>query len=63
VIEVGAAGWGSHSGFRFEVRETGRRVRTEFFTEMDDFAVRVVDSPRPGSRELPKAAEVTHASE
>jgi Family of unknown function (DUF5716) len=43
LIEVGAAGWDRH-GFGFEVRETGQRVRTEFFAAMDEFVVRVVAS-------------------
>jgi hypothetical protein len=44
VIEVGAAGWGN-LGFSFEVRETGQRVRNEFFAGMDEFVVRVLESP------------------
>jgi Family of unknown function (DUF5716) len=50
LIEVGAAGWDRH-GFGFEVRETGQRVRTEFFAAMDEFVVRVVAS----------VAEASHA--
>jgi hypothetical protein len=44
IIEVGAAG-GRKVGFTFEVRETGQRVKTEFFTETDEFVIRVVDAP------------------
>jgi len=44
VIEVGAADWGETAGLRFEVRETGRRVKTEYFTQMDEFTVRVVEA-------------------
>ena len=44
VIEIGAAGW-DRLGFAFEVRETGRRVASEFFAATDEFVVRVVDSP------------------
>lgn len=43
IIEVGAADW-RKLGFSFEVRETGRCVKNEFFTAMDEFIVRVVDS-------------------
>jgi hypothetical protein len=41
-LEVGAAGW-EDMGFRFEVRGTGRRVNTEFFSAMDEFVVRIVE--------------------
>jgi hypothetical protein len=41
-LEVGAAGW-EDMGLRFEVRETGRRVSTEFFSAMDEFVVRIVE--------------------
>lgn len=44
IIEVGAAGWERY-GFSFEVRETGQRVKNEFFAGMDEFIIRVVDSP------------------
>jgi hypothetical protein len=43
-LEVGAAGWGD-MGLRFEVRETHRRVDTEFFSAMDEFVVRIVEAP------------------
>jgi hypothetical protein len=32
-------------GLRFEVRETHRRVDTEFFSAMDEFVVRIVEAP------------------
>ena len=41
-LEVGAAGW-EDMGLRFEVRGTGRRVNTEFFSAMDEFVVRIVE--------------------
>jgi hypothetical protein len=41
-LEVGAAGW-EDMGLRFEVRGTGRRVDTEFFSAMDEFVVRIVE--------------------
>lgn len=64
VVELGAANNGN-PGFRFEVQETGRRVRTEYFTSMDDFIVRVVESPHPApkDRDYMPTAEMTHASE
>ena len=43
VIEVGAAGWKDY-GYRFEVQETGRRLRNDYYTAMDEFAIRVVES-------------------
>jgi hypothetical protein len=49
VLEVGAAGWES-IGLRFEVRETGRRVTTEYFAAMDEFVVRLVESPLHAAR-------------
>lgn len=42
-IEVGAAGW-AELGLRFEVRETGRRVRNDFYAATDEFAIRVVEA-------------------
>jgi len=44
VLEVGSAG-SEDSGYRFEVRATGRRTRSEFFNAMDEFVIRVVGSP------------------
>jgi hypothetical protein len=41
-LDVGAADW-KNSGLRFEVRETGRRVKTEYFLESDEFAIRVAE--------------------
>jgi hypothetical protein len=43
-LEVGAAGWEA-MGLRFEVRETGQRVATEYFAAMDEFVVRLVEEP------------------
>jgi hypothetical protein len=51
IIEVGAAG-GRKVGFTFEVRETGQRVKTEFFTETDEFVIRVVDAPAEAAHAL-----------
>ena len=48
-LEVGAAGW-EDMGLRFEIRGTGRRVDTEFFSAMDEFVVRIVEG-------LPHAVE------
>lgn len=42
VLDLGAAGW-KDGGLRFEVRETGRRISTDYFTGMDEFVVRVVE--------------------
>lgn len=42
VIEVGAQSGPAHE-YRFEVRETGQRVRNEYFASMDEFVIRVVD--------------------
>jgi hypothetical protein len=44
-LEVGAAGW-EGMGLKFEVRETGRRAATEFFSVTDEFVVRLVEEPR-----------------
>jgi predicted CopG family antitoxin len=41
-IELGSAGAVGH-GYRFEVRETGRRTRNDYFAGMDEFVIRVVD--------------------
>jgi hypothetical protein len=46
VIEIGAAGWADH-GYRFEVQDTGRRLRNDYYEGMDEFVIRVVES---GSR-------------
>jgi len=43
VLDVGSADW-QNAGLRFEVRETGRRVKTEYFTGMDEFTVTVVEA-------------------
>jgi len=42
VLDVGAADW-KNTGLRFEVRETGRRVKTDYFTGMDEFIIKVVE--------------------
>ncbi len=44
VLDVGAAGWGN-LGLRFEVSDTGRRVKNDFFDAMDEFVVRLVERP------------------
>lgn len=46
VIEAGAAGWGADAGYRFEVVETGQRLRTEYYDAMDEFVIRVIEAPR-----------------
>lgn len=46
VIEVGASN-GAHTGFRFEVQETGNRTRNEYFAAVDEFVIRVIDLPPP----------------
>jgi hypothetical protein len=44
-IELGSAGAAAH-GYRFDVRETGKRTRNEYFDGMDEFVIRVVaDAP------------------
>jgi hypothetical protein len=40
-IELGAAGT-AEFGLRFEVRETGRRARTDYFAGSDEFVIQVV---------------------
>lgn len=42
-IEAGAAGWGANAGYRFDVQETDRRVRNEYYEGMDEFVIRVVE--------------------
>ncbi len=42
-IEAGASGWGAGTGYRFEVSETGRRLRTEYYAAMDEFVIRVIE--------------------
>lgn len=42
-IEVGASGWGANAGYRFEVVETGQRLRTEYYDAMDEFIIRVIE--------------------
>lgn len=44
VIEIGAAGWPNH-GYRFEVQDTGRRLRNDYYDAMDEFVIKVVESP------------------
>ena len=41
VIEVGSAGW-PRQGYRFEVEDTGRRLRNDYYQAMDEFVIRVV---------------------
>lgn len=43
VIEVGSAGWPDH-GYRFEVQDTGLRLRNDYYEAMDEFIIRVVES-------------------
>ena len=44
-IELGSAGAANY-GYRFEVRETGKRAHNEYFDRMDEFVIRVVaDAP------------------
>ncbi len=38
-IEVGASGWGANAGYRFEVVETGQRLRTQYYDAMDEFII------------------------
>ncbi len=42
-IEAGASGWSMDAGYRFEVVETGRRLRTEYYDAMDEFVIRVIE--------------------
>lgn len=42
-IEAGAAGWGAHAGYRFDVQQTDRRVSNEYYEGMDEFVIRVID--------------------
>jgi hypothetical protein len=42
-IEVGASGWGANAGYRFEVVETGQRLRTQYYHAMDEFIIRVIE--------------------
>lgn len=44
-IEAGAAGWRADAGYRFEVIETGHRLRTELYEATDEFVIRVVEEP------------------
>jgi predicted CopG family antitoxin len=53
-IEAGAASWNSDAGYRFEVIETGNRLRTEYYDAMDEFIIRVVET-RP-SASIPSPA-------
>lgn len=55
VIEAGAAS-SAAAGYRFEVQETGQRIRSEFFDATDEFIIRVVESPPVRSSE-PHASE------
>ena len=43
VIELGSAN-AANFGYRFEVRETGRRTRNDYFDGMDEFVIRVVSA-------------------
>lgn len=43
VVEIGAAGW-PDLGLKFEVHGTGQQIKNEFFTTMDEFVVRVVET-------------------
>lgn len=43
VVEIGAAGWPDR-GLKFEVQGTGQQTKNEFFTAMDEFVVRVVET-------------------
>jgi hypothetical protein len=54
VIEVGAAGWGS-AGYRFEVHDTGRRLRNDYYEAMDEFVIRVVEAEE-GARGVGRGA-------
>jgi predicted CopG family antitoxin len=45
VVELGSAS--QDAGLKFEVLETGQRVGNEFFISMDEFVVRVVETPVP----------------
>lgn len=42
-IELGSANAANY-GYHFEVRETGRRTRNEYFDRMDEFVIRVVSA-------------------
>lgn len=43
VIEIGAAG-GADRGYRFEIQDTGRRLRNDYYEGMDEFVIRVVEA-------------------
>jgi hypothetical protein len=65
VLEVGSAST-KNSSYRFEVRATGHRTRNEFFAGMDEFLIRVVESPPAlvAARGVANAAvEARHAPE
>lgn len=65
VLEVGSAS-AKNSSYRFEVRATGHRTRNEFFAGMDEFLIRVVESPPAlvAARGVANAAvEARHAPE
>jgi hypothetical protein len=53
VIEVGSASW-SDLGYRFEVTDTGNRLRNDYFDAFDEFVIRVVERT---STEQPIALE------
>jgi hypothetical protein len=44
VIEVGSASW-SGLGYRFEVADTGNRLRNDYYDSFDEFLIRVVEQP------------------
>jgi hypothetical protein len=50
VIELGASN-AADFGLRFEVRETGQRIRNEFFEATDEFVIRLVDTAAPARRD------------
>ncbi|HEY6645350.1 Wadjet anti-phage system protein JetA family protein [Povalibacter sp.] len=44
IIELGSASW-SGLGYRFEVADTGNRLRNDYYDSFDEFVIRVIEQP------------------